>query len=340
MALTTNRLKELLKQIPNLRIGLIGDACVDIYWEADMRRSELSREVPHYPLPVVNERFSLGGGSNVAANLVAEGLENLRFLTIAGQDWRGSILKNLFNKIGLSTEDLVISDKIVTPAYCKPIRCGISNVRYEDPRLDFSNIEPVPEEVEAQILKNLDRIAGEVDLLIVCDQLQNGCITPAVIARINELGKTLPVIVDSRDRIMQYENVIIKPNEVETARCLGLPPIATDDIAALTEAGATLSAKTNRPVVITLGPVGAFWYENGKTLLVPTYPAGPPIDFVGAGDSFLSGFSLAYAAHAAPDEALALGCLTSTVTIKKIGVTGTASPKELEALLASIEQKG
>lgn len=33
----------------NARIGIIGDFCVDIYWHADMRKSELSRETPHYP---------------------------------------------------------------------------------------------------------------------------------------------------------------------------------------------------------------------------------------------------------------------------------------------------
>lgn len=55
----------------NARIGIIGDFCVDIYWHADMRKSELSRETPHYPLPIVGERVYLGAGGNVAANLAA-----------------------------------------------------------------------------------------------------------------------------------------------------------------------------------------------------------------------------------------------------------------------------
>lgn len=340
MVLTTKRLQEIEEKISGLRIGLIGDACVDIYWEADMRKSELSREVPHYPLPVVHERFSLGGGSNVAANLMAAGLNDLRFLSVAGHDWRGTVLLDLLHANRISADDMIVSDQIITPAYCKPIRFGISDVRYEDPRLDFVNQKPVPAAVEEQVLKRLDRIADEVDLLIVCDQLENGCMTPSVISRINELGKTHPILVDSRNRILQYQNVIIKPNEVEAARSLGVPPIATDDREAVAEVGARLADRTHRPVVITLGANGAVWYDQGRVLHVPACPVSPPIDFVGAGDSFLAGFSLAYAAHAAPGEALALGCLTSSVTIRKIGTTGTASPEELEHALRSMEQKG
>ena len=39
--------------IDRARVGVIGDFCLDVYWLADMTRSELSRETPHFPLPVV-----------------------------------------------------------------------------------------------------------------------------------------------------------------------------------------------------------------------------------------------------------------------------------------------
>ena len=53
------------------RIGVIGDFCLDVYWHADMTKSELSRETPHFPLPIVQERLSPGGAGNVVANLLA-----------------------------------------------------------------------------------------------------------------------------------------------------------------------------------------------------------------------------------------------------------------------------
>ena len=43
------RLQEILNRFPSVRVGVVGDGCVDIYWEADMTKSVLSRETPHYP---------------------------------------------------------------------------------------------------------------------------------------------------------------------------------------------------------------------------------------------------------------------------------------------------
>ena len=79
-ALTREELQRLLQNIDHARIGLIGDLCLDMYWLADMKLSELSRETPHYPLPVVEERTSPGGAGNVANNIAA--LEPERFLVV------------------------------------------------------------------------------------------------------------------------------------------------------------------------------------------------------------------------------------------------------------------
>lgn len=332
--LTQRALKSILSRVQELRVGLLGDGCADIYWEADMRRSELSREVPHYPLPVFRERCSLGGGANVAANLAALGLRDLRFVSVGGNDWRGVVFRDLLQKAGISPEHIVFSDRLVTPAYCKPIRCGISDVRYEDPRIDFSNLSPLPEEEEKRLLEELDRTAEEADLLVVCDQFRFGCMTPAVIRRIGEIGRRLPVVVDSRCRIGEYRNVIVKPNEKELSDSLGIANVSSDDLDGIRRAASALSEKTERPVLVTLGGGGACWFDAGKFLHVSAYSVEPPIDFVGAGDAFLAGFSVAYAMHCPPEEAVSFGCLAASVTIRKIGTTGTAAPEELLAALA------
>ena len=71
MILTEQQLDRILRSIQAARLLVVGDVCLDLYWYADMRRSRLSRETPHFPLPVVEERVSLGAGGNVAANLAA-----------------------------------------------------------------------------------------------------------------------------------------------------------------------------------------------------------------------------------------------------------------------------
>ena len=53
------------------------------------------------------------------------------------------------------------------------------------------------------------------------------------------------------------------------------------------------------------------------------------LDICGAGDTSLSAFSCALAAGASLTEAAAFAGLASSVTVKKIGVTGTASVDEI-----------
>ena len=58
-ALDRMDLAGLLAHISHMRVAVLGDLCLDVYWHADMRQSELSRETPHYPLPVISECLSL-----------------------------------------------------------------------------------------------------------------------------------------------------------------------------------------------------------------------------------------------------------------------------------------
>ena len=56
------------------------------------------------------------------------------------------------------------------------------------------------------------------------------------------------------------------------------------------------------------------------------------VDICGAGDTSLSAFSAAIAAKTELKAAAQFAGLASGVTVRKIGVTGTASPEEIEAL--------
>ena len=131
----------ILEGISRARIGLIGDLCLDMYMDVDMRLSELSREVPNYTLPVVGERVSPGGAGNVAANLAALKPKALRVLGVLGQDWRGGLLKEALKARGVPTDGLIVSPRATTNAYIKPVRRGYSDLLYESPRLDYENRE-------------------------------------------------------------------------------------------------------------------------------------------------------------------------------------------------------
>jgi len=328
MSIDKHFLASSLSRFCNARVAVLGDFCLDIYWHADMRKSELSRETPHFPLPIVQERLNPGGAGNVTANLLALEPKSVSCLGIFGTDWRGDALKKLLIERGADVSGIVTDSTRQTDTYIKPLRRGISDVVYEDPRLDFTNYSTLSPETEAKLIEELEKLSGKIDVLCVSDQMPFGCVSTAIREKIIELcGKGLTAIVDSRDRIGLYRNVIVKPNDIEAARALGVT--GSPDIESLKKMSAQLSARTGRPAIITAGENGCIVYENGEAVHIPAFDVTGEIDFCGAGDTFLSGVACATAAGFSLAEAATIACAASAVTIKKLKTTGTANRAEL-----------
>ena len=321
-------MKHNLEKLGKGRIGVIGDFCLDVYWHADMRRSELSRETPHFPLPIVEERLSPGGAGNVAANLCTLRPTAVHCCGLLGRDWRGTALLETLSAIGADTSALLASSDRVTNTYIKPLRKGTSEVVYEDPRLDFTNYTPTSPEAEHNLLQALEKLASKSDVLCVCDQMPFGCITPMIRKRIIELGASgLTVVVDSRDHIAEYRHVIIKPNAVEACRAANIPQ--TTELANLERLAPSLEQQTGKPVIITDGEHGCLTCEQGRCTHIPAVPVSGEIDICGAGDTFLAAFASALGVQAPLTDAAKLGCLASSITIRKLKTTGTAAPEEI-----------
>ena len=317
-------LNEVFTRIDDVSIAVVGDFCLDIYWLADMTRSRLSRETPHFPLPVVNERMNCGGAGNVACNVAALKPKEISVYGVVGADWRGQVLGKLLRDAGVATAGLVELDGRFTNAYCKPLRKGFSDVVYEDPRLDFENAEQISESTQRGILDAIK--ACSADVICVCDQLTSGCIGSVLREGLCDMGKQgRIVLVDSRDRIGSYRNVIVKPNDLEASKvCAGeKDPEKTVRY---------LSAINGKPAFVTLGDQGCIVCENGKTVRVPGRRVLPPIDICGAGDTFMSALACAIAADCPLSEAALFANTASAVTVKKLFVTGTATREEIATL--------
>ena len=324
-----------LEKLSKARIGVIGDFCLDVYWLADMRKSELSRETPHFPLPVVEERLSPGGAGNVVANLLALEPAAVHAVGLCGDDWRGAALKGLLEKAGADVKGLLADPSRVTNTYVKPLRSGYAeNVVYEDPRLDFANYDAPPAETEDRLIAALDAVAARIDVLCVCDQLPFGCVTDAVRDHIAALARRgLAVVVDSRDRAARYSDVILKVNVAEAAKALDgrVSPDSPERLAA------ALGERTGRPAVVTAGERGCCVAEGGCVPHGPARKVTGEIDFCGAGDTFLSAFAAAMAGGFALVDAARIACCASAVTIRKLRTTGTAKRAELAVSLKECE---
>jgi len=331
--LKRSRLLEILDSFKDLSVMVIGDFALDVYWYADMTRSELSRETPHYNRPVIKETYSPGASGNICCNVKALGVKEVFAVTALGEDWRGQILKEKLQENGILLDYVVTSPNRVTSTYIKPILCGWDS-QQEDARLDFINYKPLSEILENELIKNVQSVVPKVEAVIVEDQMsQNGIVTDNIRESLIQLAEKYPekvFVADSRERIGLFRNMVLKPNRIEAVKaiCPSRNPLEVE-MDELIKIGREMQKKAKRPIYITLSEKGALLITESDHHHLPAAPTEPPIDPVGAGDTFIATIGAGLAGGASPVEAGIIANLAAGVIIKKLNITGTASPEEI-----------
>ena len=336
LPLSRARLEQILQVMKNITIGVIGDFTLDGYWYADMEQSQLSRETATFPRPVVRETYSLGGAANAAWNLSALEVDAVLGFSVIGNDWRGKILRDLLAGAGIQTRGILNQASRQTPFYGKVMLTATGRHTQEDARLDFINQQPLSAKIEDALLTAIQAaLAAGMDGLMIADYQSLGVVTARVRRGLLELAGRYkkPFVVDSRERAGEFRQLILKPNDTEAAR-LFFPErkIAEVRLEDLSQAALQHNRQTGQPIIITLGERGCLVAFDGECAVLPGVHVPPPVDSVGAGDTFLASFTAAIASGAHPFEAACLANLSAAVTVAKIGVTGTASPAEIIAL--------
>lgn len=330
--LTRARLEQILEKLPSLRVGVIGDFALDGYWHVEMTQAEISRETPLYNRPVSAEKYSPGGAANVAWNLADLKLGRVTAITVFGEDWRGEILRGIFARLGILQDGILTQANWFTPFYGKVILHGLQS-QQEDARIDFLNPAPPSQETQQKLVDTVRGLLPGLDALVVVDMMPGGVVTAEVAQSLNALAEANPRVVfaaDSRRNISRFRNMLIKPNEVEAEQLLG-PGQNPDNLSPQELAQAILARGSTRPAYVTLGERGCLLCAAPEAALIPAIPVPPPLDTVGAGDTFVANVTAALAAGATPTEAGFFANLAAAVTIRKLRLTGTASPDEILA---------
>jgi rfaE bifunctional protein kinase chain/domain len=330
--LSRQRLLDLLLNIRELRIGVLGDFALDGYWYVDMTQAELSREAPLFNHPVVRETYSAGGGANACANVAALKPAQVWALTVLGEDWRGELLRQVLAEQGVRLGAIVTQPGWISPFYGKVVLQGWGT-QQEDARVDFVNIQAMLDETADALIQRVEQLLPELDAVVVTDYFPVGVVTDRVVAALNRMAREHQRVIftaDSRDDIGQFESMVIKPNEVEAAAMYfpGRPP-ETITPEEFSRAGMRAQKKTGRPLYITRSDKGCLLCHPPQPQSIPAVPVPPPIDTVGAGDTFIAALAAALAADATPWEAGWVATLAAGVTVGKLRITGTASPEEI-----------
>jgi rfaE bifunctional protein kinase chain/domain len=337
--MTAERLAELIGRFPRLRIAVLGDFFLDKYLDIDPALAEISVETGKTAHQVVNVRHSPGAAGTVVCNLAALGVGTLHAVGFAGDDGEAYDLRKDLTALGCRIDHLACDPQRVTPTYLKPRDIDDPSLAGEHSRYDTKNRTPTSDATIAKVLASLDALLPELDAVIVMDQIEElgrGVVTPSVIAALADRAKRFPKVVfwaDSRRRITQYRNVIIKPNQFEAVGIENPPPGRQVDRQQLCDAICRLKSTMGAPICATCGPEGML-VSDPELTRVPGVKVDEPTDSTGAGDSATAGAVSALAAGATLPEAALVGNLVASITVQQLATTGTAKPEQLPPRLA------
>jgi bifunctional ADP-heptose synthase (sugar kinase/adenylyltransferase) len=342
--LTDTVIDSILRQVPHLTLGVLGDLFLDRYLDIDASLTEPSIETGLDAYQVVRVRPSPGAAGTVINNLAALGVGRILPISVIGDDGEGYELRQALDHLGVVDRAAVfIHASRRTPTYTKPMLHEAGKPPRELNRLDIKNHSLLAADAETQILDALAKAWPAVDALLVLDQVDEkgyGVVTPRIVQCLAELGESDPaklILADSRECIGMFRSVWLKPNESECIRSSGS---RSGDV----EAGTMkLAQQAGRPVFCTCGARGILLVdprpEIKQQTWVPAYPVAGPLDIVGAGDSTSAGIACSLAAGANLQEAAAFGNLVASITIQQIGTTGTATPGQVRRRWHEVSQQ-
>ena len=330
------RLKQILKNIEKVRIAVVGDYFLDKYLLIDPTLKEISMETGLPTRQVVQVRCQPGAAGTVSANLNAIGVGNIIAITAIGDDGAGYELQRGLRKLDINMDFCVEMPGRYTPAYTKPVLLSPGSGQ-ELERLDVRNRTRTPVEIEDKLIENVNNCLVQVDAVLIMDQVEEhncGVVTDRVRNCLNDSAASSEKIfyVDSRKYISNYRNMIVKCNNHELLAALQDMGQSTAGIS-LEQAALFFRNHTDRPLYITRGEEGMLLLVEDDATHIPAFKVEGEIDIVGAGDSASSAIVSSLCAGASFEEAGIIANLAASITIKKLGTTGTASPEELTQYL-------
>jgi rfaE bifunctional protein kinase chain/domain len=326
----TDRVQEVLQKIKEVKVAVYGDFCLDAYWMLNTRGGEISVETGLQTQAVGRQYYSLGGASNIVANLAALRPAAIYAVGVVGDDIFGRELLRQLQALRVDTCSIVVQeDHFDTVTFAK---------RYledqEQQRIDFGFFNQRSEDSEQALLSGLEHALQNDYTLIFNQQVPGSLDNDGFIENVNGLFARFSdkiVLLDSRHYAGRFENTYRKTNDVEAALLNGVAVELTDTISAhdAETYARQLHERSGKPVFLTRGPRGILVVDKNELRSVPGIQTLKKVDTVGAGDTTLSGLSLALAAGLSPAEAAEFANLAAAVTVQKLFRTGTASGDEI-----------
>jgi rfaE bifunctional protein kinase chain/domain len=327
-------LSQLVRRLAGHSVLVVGDVILDEYLIG--RASRLSREAPIPVLEFERRTYIPGGAANPAMNITALGSAAVQ-VGVTGADAEGETLRHILAERGVRVDGLVADG--ARPTITKTRIMAQIGLRFPQQvaRIDRINRSAVNGEVEAAVIAAIERLAGEVNAILVSDYL-SGLVTENVTAAVLQAAqrRAIPCAVDAQGQLHKYAGYdLIKCNADEVTAALRItPPVRDADFAAAAQQAAE-TFNLRGAMLITRGADGITLAERG---LPPAHLPAPHIedvfDTVGAGDTVIAVMTLGLAAGTSMVEAAQVANAAASVVIRRVGNYAPSADEVIAALTA------
>jgi rfaE bifunctional protein kinase chain/domain len=327
------RLKKIVESFPKITVTVVGDLVADEFVFGEISR--VSREAPVLILKHRERTVMPGGGANAINNLADLGV-NVLPVGVVGDDDAGRLLLKAFRHKHIPVSGVLKDKSYITVTKTRILAGMTHTARQQVVRIDREPETEPNRHLKRELVLAARQYARASDAVLISDY-GYGAASPAILNAIRERGRLdgVPVILDSRYRMLQYSGVVAAtPNEPEVEAALAMR--IGNDWTRLCAAGQQVMTRMKlQSLVITRGRDGMTAFAGKhKPVDIPIFGSDQVADVTGAGDTVIATFAAAFATGASTEEAAHLANYAGGIVVMKRG-TATVSRQEL---LDALEQ--
>jgi len=326
-------LNRLIDKFKDQKILVLGDTIVDQYIACDALG--MSAEAPVLAIKEVETKEFIGGAAIVACHLATLGAK-AHYFSVLGADEPAKMVQATMKEYNIPS---VLLEDPNRPTTFK-IRYMVDNQKLL--RVSRLHEEAIPKKLESKLIEELERLAPELDGIIVSDFVY-GVITDRILETLTSLAAKhkLKLFGDLQcssqvGNVAKFKNYhLISPTEREARIAL------SDQRSGLEKLSRNLLKSTNSEnLLITLGASGFIAFKNDSEpgmIASQHFPAlsTNPVDVAGAGDTLLASMAIALCAGGNLMEAALLGTCAAAIAVSRVGNI-PISNQELRGYLATL----
>lgn len=326
-------LLSLVETFTQRHVVVAGDLVADQFLSGSISR--VSREAPVLILRHEETETRPGGAANCAANLAALGAR-VSLIGAVGDDLAGTALLTKLGGLGVDCDGVVVVPGGQTTTKVRVLAGQIHAARQQVLRIDHDNTPSHADGVAEKLLRRLSSTAGSADAVILSDY-NYGVTTAEITSCVREISRerNIPVLVDSRYRLLDYRNFTsATPNEDEVEQLLNRR--LASDVEFETGCGTLYRDLGCEALLVTRGSAGMILLQRDQEpVRLDAVGSRQPVDVTGAGDTVIAAYALGLASGASFVNAATIANHAGGVVVMKKG-TATLSAAELSESLTKL----